>query len=169
MNIPKYLSILVLLPLLHISSPVFAQLTPQHEKDIRRLMELTEVGKTVEAGSRLLLSEQINPEGPIELYNAIKARFKSELFIEAIVLVHAKYWSHSDTRALIAFYSTPLGKKMTSIQPKMIEDFIEAGLELMVRVSAEYYYEKSKPTQDPHFSLEQFIKTTPEPDDREKQ
>lgn len=51
-------------------------------------------------------------------------------FTKRIAMVYAKHFTADEMDELIAFYSSPIGKKMTKKLPELSADSIEIGMEL---------------------------------------
>jgi hypothetical protein len=42
---------------------------------------------------------------------------------------YEKYFTHADIKELIRFYESPIGKKLISVQPKIMQECMVAGQE----------------------------------------
>ena len=72
----------------------------------------------------------LKPEEAQKLRNA----FKVDEIIERLLPLYDKYFSEADLTAMIAFYSSPEGKKLVQTIPQLMRDSVE--------VSAKYFEAK---------------------------
>ena len=57
------------------------------------------------------------------------AEFDINEFIEMIIPIYEKHFTHEEIKQLIAFYESPIGKKMIKVQPQLMMDSMTAGEE----------------------------------------
>lgn len=69
------------------------------------------------------------PDVPGEFWDAMKAEMKIDELIELIIPIYAKHYSDEEVIQLIAFYKTPLGKKVTEKLPLITQEAYVAGEE----------------------------------------
>ena len=48
-------------------------------------------------------------------------------FVDKLIDIYAKYYSHKDIKNLIAFYKTDTGKKTIEIMPNLLQESMELG------------------------------------------
>ncbi|HXG93625.1 MAG TPA: DUF2059 domain-containing protein [Blastocatellia bacterium] len=103
------------------------------EDDIRKLLELTganNIGEQVfdQMFQNLKMTASQVPEDVLqEMYRGFKDEFNSGKVVDRIVPVYKKYLTHDDIKGLIAFYESPLGKKVVSILPKITQESFIIG------------------------------------------
>ncbi|MHB8425963.1 MAG: DUF2059 domain-containing protein, partial [Gammaproteobacteria bacterium] len=51
----------------------------------------------------------------------------TDQLIEKLVPIYAKYYSDQDVRQMIAFYKTPMGKKIIRNNPEIAQDSLQQG------------------------------------------
>jgi Spy/CpxP family protein refolding chaperone len=112
---------------------------PAKEKDIRRLLEMTgakqRMSLTIDGMEKSVrpLMERSLPPGDYrdKLIEAFFARFHSKLDLEQqldlAVPLYDKAFSDEEIKGLIAFYETPLGRKLASTSPQLTSEMMEAG------------------------------------------
>ncbi|MEO6193794.1 MAG: DUF2059 domain-containing protein [Thermoanaerobaculia bacterium] len=99
------------------------------EQDVRRLLELTGSAKL---GKQVLTQmfeafKQGAPEVPASTWDEMLKEFDADSMIELIVPIYAKHLTHEDVKGLIAFYESPLGRKMTDLLPAITQESMQAG------------------------------------------
>jgi uncharacterized protein len=122
---------------------------PQKEADIRQLLQImgtertmTQVMADMETNIRPLLTRSI-PAGEyrerlIELFfEKFHSKIDMQELIGLAIPVYDKYLSDSDIKALIDFYSTPLGQKVINVLPNIISESGEKGRQWGERVGRE--------------------------------
>lgn len=108
--------------------------------DIRRLLELTGAVKManqsmdgMESSVKTLMSGSLPPgeyrDQLLDLFfQKFRAKRDTNQLIELVIPIYDKYYTHDDIRALIAFYETPVAKKMVAVLPKVVQESQTAGL-----------------------------------------
>lgn len=114
--------------------PVLAQQTPAgdaaaKEKDIRKLLELSgsaQIGQQV-IGQMMDTFKQMSPDVPESVWTDMKKEFDPGTMVDLIVPIYDRHFTHEDVKGLIAFYQTPLGKKMIATLPAIAQESMTAG------------------------------------------
>jgi hypothetical protein len=118
--------------LLLCSAPaLMAQNTPKETKDanIRKLLTLTDARGVF----RHALESQINSmktnakQIPPKFWEEILKAVDADKFIELLIPVYDKHFSNDELEGLIAFYETPLGKKLVSTMLPIMTESAAAG------------------------------------------
>ena len=100
------------------------------EENIRKFLKLIGAKDTVTRS----MEEQIN-EMKTKNVNRIPPKFWDELlkeydydkFVELLVPIYDKHFSNDDLEGLIAFYETPLGRKLASKLPQILDESMAAA------------------------------------------
>ena len=102
---------------------------PAFEADIRRLLEITgsaALGK--QALDQMLVSlRPMAPQLPESFWTELAAEIDANQLVELTVPIYAKHLTHDDVKGLIAFYESPVGQKMTAVQPAINAEAMAAG------------------------------------------
>lgn len=102
-------------------------------KDIKRLMELVEtekMGTQIMNHLRLTLTKR-RSKVP---WDAFMAEFDMNEFIEMVIPIYERHFTHDEIEQLIAFYESPIGKKMIKVQPQIVTESMTAGQEWAKRL-----------------------------------
>ena len=114
---------------------------PEYDKDTRRLLEMTGAQRL---GQQMLDSvlnavgqslRQANPNIPQRVVDiaagTAKELYNSEMgsLMPRIVLAYSKVLTHDEVRQMIAFYETPLGKRIIEVMPQLQQAANQAGQE----------------------------------------
>ncbi len=100
------------------------------DADIRELIEVSGMTKIAEqiTDHVFTLYEKTIPSVPKEFWRRYRAEMRTDDFVEIIVPIYAKHYSREDIRGLIAFYGSPLGKKVLEKQGLVAQESMAAGM-----------------------------------------
>ena len=137
------LSILcVLLVTAFYTSAVAESLTDAKRADIKILMEMTGVLNIAQQMSNMVVTQMIEtlkkvrPDIHESMYDVIAEEVNNTIedamvskggYLEMMIPIYHKYYSHSDIKGLIAFYQTDLGKKLIKTLPNITRDSMTVG------------------------------------------
>jgi hypothetical protein len=117
-------------------------LTAEKKEDIRKLLEVTgalNVGKVMsEALVKQMVEtiKKVRPDIPAYMFDMVADEVNKTLsegivakggYIDLIVLIYHRYFSHNEIKGLISFYQTPLGKKTMTVMPAMTQEAMAAS------------------------------------------
>jgi len=114
---------------LEIQRPVKVEPDPEKLLDVRKLMELTgskKLGEQVLNQMFLQLKNQL-PKVPEKFWQDLRQSLNINEMLEAMVPVHAKYFTHEEVKELIRFYDSPVGRKLTEVTAKISEESMVEG------------------------------------------
>lgn len=117
-----------------------AQKTSKEEK-IKELLELTGSGKIgLQVFENIISDFQKSFKSvPEEFWIKFKAEAKPEDFVNMILPVYAKYYTEDEINQLIAFYKTPVGKKVISTMPQLMQESMQIGQEWGEKLAEKIY------------------------------
>jgi hypothetical protein len=98
-------------------------------QDIRKLLELTgaaKIGQQI-AAQMIPMFKQGNPQVPQKFWDEVQKEFNPESMLELVIPIYDKNLTHEDIRGLIAFYQSPLGRKMAAVTPQITQESMQAG------------------------------------------
>lgn len=94
------------------------------------------------------MMKQTAPNAPQSLWDSFVEKCKSKFgdkLVELYVPIYKKYMTLDDLNQLIAFYETPIGKKMSTTSPKIMVEGMQIGQKLGMEIANELQTElKSK-------------------------
>ena len=98
-------------------------------RDIRRLLDLTGAGNLGgQVMDQLLGSfKQSNPAVPARFWDDLRGELDAGQLTELVVPIYDRHLSHDDVRQVIAFYESPAGRKLISVQPQIVAESMKAG------------------------------------------
>ena len=67
------------------------------------------------------------PQVPEQLWDEIRQEFSADELIGLMVPIYEKYYSHEEIRELLAFYESPIGKKMVERMPLVLQEAMMVG------------------------------------------
>jgi hypothetical protein len=92
------------------------------------------------------------PQVPEEFWLRMEAKIDPREMEMLVVPIYDKYFTLEDIRGLHAFYSSPLGKKLISVQPQIMQESMLAGQEWSAKITADVMREigeqMERPTAD---------------------
>ena len=122
----KRISIILLLCVL--ATIGFGQTNAKIE-NIKKLLELTGAGKMgVQAAESMLNSFKTSyKEVPEEFWIDFKKELNPEALVNLMIPIYDKYYTDDDIKQLTDFYQTPIGKKVISNTPLIMQESMQAG------------------------------------------
>ena len=121
---------LLILSFCVLSLSVNAQSTSKSQK-INQLLELTGSGKMgIQVMNQMmehLKSSSSDSKAKTEFLEEFKKEVKAEDITNMIIPIYDKYYTESDIDQLIAFYNSPIGKKMISTMPQVMQESMVVG------------------------------------------
>lgn len=133
MSILKSATINICLLFLSFSSNA---VTPEKDQDLRQLMELLDVSAMPEQMAEMMITGVIAqerkriPNMPKNVEQVISTTIRSVVLKEAPELfemvepLYDKYYTHSEIKELIKFFSSPIGRKYNAVVQPMMQDII---------------------------------------------
>jgi len=138
----KYFGFAILLTLC-LSFALSAQDKPiskEYRDDIMVLMEMMGATDIVSNYADVFRSinenliKQASPDVPEDVIKAcneegLKLMKETQAsYIESILPIYAKHFSHKEIKKLISFYKTPLGQKILKTSPDLLKECMDAGM-----------------------------------------
>lgn len=99
------------------------------EQDIRKLMQMTgaaNMGLQV-VDNMIAQFKKMMPQVPEDFWTDFRNEINAKELTDLVVPIYAKHFSHEDIKQLIAFYNTPIGKKLIALQPQITQESMAAG------------------------------------------
>lgn len=106
-----------------------------HAQDIRKteaikqLLELINVKEQAEQAFDLVIPQfrAMIPVIPDEFWDLFRKNLDFEGFVNLHIVIYERHFSYEDIMGMIAFYETPLGKKIVRVTPQMTEETMSLG------------------------------------------
>ena len=130
--------------LLAFAAPSYAEeaLTPEKQADIQQLLQVTgamDIGQLFSKAVVQQMTEAIKkarPDVPPKMFDVVAEEVNKTIaeamvakggFVDQVVPIYHKYFSHEEIKALVAFYQTPVGKKAVTVMPRMVQESMVIG------------------------------------------
>jgi len=99
------------------------------EAEIRRLLEVTGSARIAQQVLATIIASihQQQPEVPEEVWAEVLGEFKTEDVTRNTIPIYKKYLTGEDIRGLIAFYESPVGRKLIEVQPQIVQESMAIG------------------------------------------
>ncbi|HRC85355.1 MAG TPA: DUF2059 domain-containing protein [Thermoanaerobaculia bacterium] len=99
------------------------------EAKIRQLLAATGAGQLgVQVMNQMLPSlKKLVPEAPDSFWTDFFKEARPEALVELVVPIYDKYFNEADLDALIAFYTSPVGRKAIQVLPSVMAESMQAG------------------------------------------
>ncbi len=104
-------------------------LTEEFRQDIRSLLTMMgsdQLGRQM-AGQMIASMSEAMPAVPEAVWKRFADKIDFERLNELVIPIYAKYFTDEEIKALIAFYSTPLGQKVIATLPAVMQESMEVG------------------------------------------
>jgi uncharacterized protein len=97
--------------------------------DIHKLLNLSGSGKIgVQVVAQMIPAlQKALPTVPQDFWDDFQKEIHPEELEELIVPIYDKHFSHEDIKKLIAFYESPIGKKLAGELPSISQESMQAG------------------------------------------
>ncbi|HEY0555196.1 MAG TPA: DUF2059 domain-containing protein [Thermoanaerobaculia bacterium] len=98
-------------------------------QDIRKLLEVTGSAKLGQQVLAQMLDsfKSTNSKVPEEFWDQILKEFDSGSLIDLVVPIYEKHLTHEDIKGMLAFYESPLGRKLIEVTPAITQESMTAG------------------------------------------
>lgn len=114
-------------------------------RDIRRLLVLTGAGNLgTQVMDQILRSfRQSHPAVPAKFWDDLRGEMNADQLTQLVVPIYDRHLSHDDVKQLLAFYESPVGRKLIAVQPQIVAESMKAGEE-WGRAAAERILQRMK-------------------------
>lgn len=108
-----------------------ARVESEKLKDIRHLLDLTGSGKLgSQVVDQLLDSFRQGRQGvPDSFWEELRKEMDVNELTELVVPIYDRHLTHQDVKQLIAFYESPVGRKLLGVQPLIVGESMALGQE----------------------------------------
>jgi hypothetical protein len=113
-----------------------AALTAKHQ-DTEKLMELVGTRRILrelfdqDIEAQITAMRRARPDVPDQFWQDFTAEFKRQAspddLMKVILPIYDRHFTHQEIRQLIAFYESPLGRKISTTLPEIQQESVEAG------------------------------------------
>jgi uncharacterized protein len=101
----------------------------EFRQDIRKLMVLTGAGDLGTQVMRQMIDmfKQTYVGVPTEFWDRFLEQAGGDELVELVIPIYERHLTHEDVKGLIAFYESPLGRKLVAQQPLIMEESMLVG------------------------------------------
>jgi hypothetical protein len=118
------------------------ELTDAKRADIERLLHMTDALKIGRMFAATVMGQferalrQVRPDIPAELFGVVREEIQKTIdesvvekggFMDQVIPLYHRYFSHDDIKAMLTFYGTPAGQKTISVMPQMAQESMALG------------------------------------------
>jgi hypothetical protein len=113
---------------LHAQTPA-AEIAPAKKKEIEKLLELMGMTKLMTQMVDQMMTAMKGADNgvPDEFWVEFRSQVKVEELIGLMLPIYDKYYTLDDLKAVNAFYSTDVGKRMLTTMPQVMAEATEVG------------------------------------------
>ncbi|WP_395736040.1 DUF2059 domain-containing protein [Prosthecobacter sp.] len=107
-------------------------------QDIRKFLKLTHVAELsfADIQNNIELQSRANPDVPAAFWKELSAKLNPQDFIERMVPIYEKHFSHEEIKAWIAFFESPHGRSFLKSQITVLKECAAAGQAYVEEVAA---------------------------------
>ena len=115
------------------SFSVYSQsVSPAKRQDILKLIGVTDAKAQMAQSFDMMFTNVMIATGsniPEDVKRTIKSKFESRIneFVDLLIPIYDKHFTHDDIKQIIRFYETPAGKKMIKTTPLITQESFTAG------------------------------------------
>ena len=113
---------------------------------IHKLMKLT--GASMIAQQMLLRFKQALPQVPAAFWDRVMGKQEIAELMDGVAHVYAKHLKVADVDGLIAFFSSPVGRRFVKLQPVLVRDSMTIGQAWGQKMSQRIQSELKKEKKD---------------------
>ena len=112
-------------------SPARADVSPEKRAQIEKLLQLTGTERLMgQMENQLIASFRAQmPQVPEAFWTKFQQRMNTREMLDLIIPVYDKYYTLDDLKAVNAFYQTPVGQKVLSTLPQVMQETMKIGQE----------------------------------------
>lgn len=99
--------------------------------EIRKLLNLTGAGQLGVQMARQMMAQlrPLIPSAPQSFWDEFASKLNPDDLVEKVIPIYARHLSAKDVKELIAFYESPVGRKLVAVQPQILQESMAAGQE----------------------------------------
>ncbi len=107
-------------------------------QDIRKFFKLTNVAELsfADIQNNIELQSRANPDIPAEFWKELLTKLNPQEFIERMVPIYEKHFSHEEIKAWIAFFESPHGQAFLKSQIVVLQECSAASQAYVEEVAA---------------------------------
>jgi hypothetical protein len=107
-------------------------------QDIKRFFKILKLEELYSSDIRnnIELQKRANPQIPAEYWPEFEKRFKISEYIDRVVPIYDKHFSHEEIKAWISFFESPAGQSYLSKQSIVLEESGVVGKEYVQEIGA---------------------------------
>ncbi len=111
--------------------PATPKVDPATAAVARRLLSITGGAKLAVSTMETMIAAQreANPQIPAGFWDAFLAHARRDTaqLVDLLVPIYARHLTRDDLEQLIRFYESPIGKRLTAVQPMISQESMVAG------------------------------------------
>ncbi|MGH7521847.1 MAG: DUF2059 domain-containing protein [Gemmatimonadales bacterium] len=112
-------------------APAARKVDPATAAAAQRLLTVTGAVKLALNGMETMINQQrgLNPQVPGAFWDAFLAHARRDTtqLLDLLVPIYATHLTRDEIEQLIRFYESPIGKRLTAVQPKITQESMAAG------------------------------------------
>src|SRR5689334_4849978 len=111
--------------------PARADVAPEKRAQIEKLLKLTGTERLMGQMENQLIAtfKAQMPQVPEAFWTKFQQKMNTREMIDLIIPVYDKYYTLDDLKAVNAFYETPVGQKVLSTLPQVMQETMKIGQE----------------------------------------
>lgn len=119
----------VLIAMLLFAAGFFGIYGQTKNDDILKLLRVTGTDKLADQMMDAMIPQfkQLVPDIPDQFWTRFKGKLNIDDLLFACVPAYSKYYSHDEIKQLLAFYESPLGRRMIEVTPLLTQDTMLVG------------------------------------------
>jgi hypothetical protein len=119
--------------------------TPEKAQAINRLLKITGMDKLqLQIIDQMIAQMKAQPAFqsiPDEFWSKFRQKVNTQGLTDLLIPIYSKYYTLADVNDLIAWYQTPLGKKVVTSMPGITKESMQAGTEWGQKLAQDVVHE----------------------------
>lgn len=110
---------------------------PAKLDQVLKFMRLTGANNLADQMVQQMLAsfQQAYPKVPASFWRSVIKKNETDKLIRQVAQIYGQYLTQHDVKELIAFYSSPVGRKFVAMQPKLVQESMVFGQQWGERMS----------------------------------
>jgi hypothetical protein len=114
---------------------------PTTAATVRHLLDLTGAGRlAVQSMEAMIPAQRANmPQVPAAFWDAFLAHARRDMpqLVDSLVPVYAAHFTRAELDQLVRFYESPIGRRLSEVQPLITQESMQAGQRWGARIGGE--------------------------------
>ncbi|MEI6178615.1 MAG: DUF2059 domain-containing protein [Verrucomicrobiota bacterium] len=145
----KNLLLAAMIAAISLIAPAHAEITKEKRQEVEKMLQLTGMEKLfVQMKTQMLsgLKSKLTSV-PDSFWEKFQEKMDTHELVEKIIPLYDKYYTLEDLKAINAFYESPVGKKILTTLPQIMQESMKIGQEWGEKIGRQAVEEAQKESE----------------------